>query len=143
MRTRFDARERAALALWEAMTSVADRPVPGSRGMSPTAAQTEQFAAARPRLLRLAYSQLGDLGEAEDVVQDAWLRLERADAGAIEDLDGWLTTVVARLALDALRSARAGGSATSARGCPSRSSPPWPRRPRRPTRRTASRSTSR
>ena len=75
--------------------------------MSPSAAQTEQFAAARPRLLRLAYSQLGELGEAEDVVQDAWLRLERADAGAIEDLDGWLTTVVARLALDALRSARA------------------------------------
>ena len=66
----------------------------------------ERFVAARPRLLRLAYSQLGDLGEAEDIVQDAWLRLERTDATAINDLDAWLTTTVARLALDALRSAR-------------------------------------
>jgi RNA polymerase sigma-70 factor, ECF subfamily len=68
---------------------------------------TERFAQARPRLLRLAYSELGDLGEAEDVVQEAWLRLERTDAATIENLDGWLTTVVARLALDRLRSARA------------------------------------
>ena len=67
----------------------------------------ERFAQARPRLLRLAYSELGDLGEAEDVVQEAWLRLERVDADAIENLDGWLTTVIARLALDRLRSARA------------------------------------
>jgi RNA polymerase sigma-70 factor (ECF subfamily) len=67
----------------------------------------ERFAAARPRLLRLAYSQLGDLGESEDVVQEAWLRLERAGADTVEDLDAWLTTVVARLALDTLRSARA------------------------------------
>src|SRR5438045_2319041 len=66
----------------------------------------ERFARARPRLLRVAYSELGDVGEAEDVVQEAWLRLERADADAIENLDGWLTTVVARLALDRLRSAR-------------------------------------
>jgi RNA polymerase sigma-70 factor (ECF subfamily) len=69
-----------------------------------TAAQ--QFARARPRLLRLAYSELGDFGEAEDVVQEAWLRLERTGAEAIEDLDAWLTTVVGRLALDTLRSAR-------------------------------------
>ncbi len=67
----------------------------------------ERFARARPRLLRLAYSELGDLGEAEDVVQDAWLRLDRSDTEAIENLDGWLTTVVARLALDRLQSARA------------------------------------
>jgi RNA polymerase sigma-70 factor (ECF subfamily) len=66
----------------------------------------ERFARARPRLLRLAYSELGDVDEAEDVVQEAWLRLERTDAAAIENLDGWLTTVVARLALDRLRSAR-------------------------------------
>jgi RNA polymerase sigma-70 factor (ECF subfamily) len=69
-----------------------------------TAAQ--RFARARPRLLRLAYSQLGDLGEAEDVVQEAWLRLERTGEERIDDLDAWLTTVVGRLALDALRSAR-------------------------------------
>jgi RNA polymerase sigma-70 factor (ECF subfamily) len=67
----------------------------------------QRFARARPRLLRLAYSQLGDLGEAEDVVQEAWLRLERTGEHAIDDLDAWLTTVVARLALDTLRSARA------------------------------------
>ena len=67
----------------------------------------QRFARERPRLLRLAYSQLGDLGEAEDVVQEAWLRLERAGADSIDDLGAWLTTVVGRLALDALRSARA------------------------------------
>ena len=67
----------------------------------------ERFARARPRLLRLAYSELGDFGEAEDIVQEAWLRLERSDADAIKNLDGWLTTVVARLALDRLQSARA------------------------------------
>jgi len=67
----------------------------------------ERFAQARPRLLRLAYSELGDVGEAEDVVQEAWLRLGRVDVGAIENLDAWLTTVVARLALDRLQSARA------------------------------------
>ena len=105
--------------------------------MSPTAAQTEQFAAARPRLLRLAYSQLGDLGEAEDVVQDAWLRLERADAGAIEDLDAWLTTMVARLALDALRSARARRERYVGPWLPEPVVAPVAAAPRRPTRRTA------
>jgi RNA polymerase sigma-70 factor, ECF subfamily len=65
-----------------------------------------RFEALRPRLLRLAYSQLGSLAEAEDVVQEAWLRLERADAATIDDLEAWLVTVVSRLALDALRSAR-------------------------------------
>jgi len=67
----------------------------------------DRFAHARPRLLRLAYSELGDVGEAEDVVQEAWLRLARADVTAIENLDGWLTTVVGRIALDRLKSARA------------------------------------
>lgn len=67
----------------------------------------ERFMRARPRLVRLAYSELGDLAEAEDVVQEAWLRLERVDAEQISNLDGWLTKVVGRLALDRLRSARA------------------------------------
>ena len=67
----------------------------------------QRFARARPRLVRLAYSELGDLGEAEDVVQEAWLRLESARPETIADLDAWLTTVVGRLALDRLRSARA------------------------------------
>ena len=56
----------------------------------------ERYARARPRLLRLAYSELGDLGEAEDVVQEAWLRLERTDADTIENLGAWLTTCSAR-----------------------------------------------
>ena len=88
---------------------------------------TERFLAARPRLLRLAYSQLGDLGEAEDVVQEAWVRLQRAGPETIRDLDAWLTTTVARLALDVLRSARARRVATSGRGSPSR----WSRTIRR------------
>jgi RNA polymerase sigma-70 factor (ECF subfamily) len=66
----------------------------------------ERFEAQRPRLVRLAYGHLGSLAEAEDLVQDAWLRLRRVDADEIRDLQGWLTTVVSRLALDALRSAR-------------------------------------
>jgi RNA polymerase sigma-70 factor, ECF subfamily len=70
------------------------------------AALAEAFEAERARLVRLAYGQLGSLAEAEDVVQDAWLRLQRADAGAIRDLRAWLTTTVSRLALDTLRSAR-------------------------------------
>ncbi|MBA2514527.1 MAG: RNA polymerase sigma-70 factor, partial [Solirubrobacterales bacterium] len=64
------------------------------------------FERLRPQLLRLAYSQLGSLSEAEDVVQEAWLRLQRTDQEAIDDLRAWLTTVVGRLSLDAMRSAR-------------------------------------
>jgi RNA polymerase sigma-70 factor, ECF subfamily len=67
----------------------------------------DDFQALRPRLLRLAYSQLGSLAEAEDVVQEAWLRLQRSDRSTIADLQAWLTTVVSRLGLDALGSARA------------------------------------
>jgi RNA polymerase sigma-70 factor (ECF subfamily) len=65
-----------------------------------------EFEALRPQLTRVAYGILGSVAEAEDVVQEAWLRLGRADAGGIEDLRAWLTTVVGRLALDALGSAR-------------------------------------
>jgi RNA polymerase sigma-70 factor (ECF subfamily) len=66
-----------------------------------------EFQELRPHLLRVAYSHLGTLGEAEDAVQDAWLRLERTDRTAIRDLRAWLTTVVSRIALDTLTSARA------------------------------------
>jgi len=69
-------------------------------------ALAERFEALRPRLLRVAYGQLGSLAEAEDVLQDAWLRLERTDAAQIRDLEGWLITTVSRLALDTLKSAR-------------------------------------
>jgi RNA polymerase sigma-70 factor, ECF subfamily len=66
-----------------------------------------EFEALRPQLTRVAYGMLGSLAEAEEVVQEAWLRLGRADRAEIEDLRAWLTTVVGRLALDALGSARA------------------------------------
>lgn len=66
----------------------------------------ERFEALRPGLIRLAYGHLGSVAESEDVVQEAWLRLERTDTSEIRDLKGWLTTTVSRLALDTLRSAR-------------------------------------
>jgi RNA polymerase sigma-70 factor (ECF subfamily) len=65
------------------------------------------FEALRPRLVRVAYATLGSVSEAEDVVQEAWLRLQRSAPGEVRDLQAWLTTVVGRLALDALGSARA------------------------------------
>jgi RNA polymerase sigma factor (sigma-70 family) len=64
----------------------------------------ERFEAHRGRLRAVAYRMLGSLGEAEDAVQEAWLRLARADAGEVENLAGWLRTVVARICLDMLRS---------------------------------------
>jgi RNA polymerase sigma-70 factor (ECF subfamily) len=62
-----------------------------------------QFEDHRPRLRAVAYRMLGSLSEADDAVQDAWLRLSRADASEVENLGGWLTTVVARVALNMLR----------------------------------------
>jgi len=66
----------------------------------------ERFEELRPGLVRLAYGELGSVAEAEDVVQDAWLRLQRVDPDEVRDLRAWLTTTVSRLALDTLRSAR-------------------------------------
>lgn len=60
----------------------------------------------RPYLVNLSYQMLGDVGEAEDVAQEAFLRLARADALQIDDVRGWLTVVAGRLCLDQLRSAR-------------------------------------
>src|SRR5215204_1682077 len=64
----------------------------------------EQFEAHRDHLQRVAYRMLGSTGEADDAVQEAWLRLSRAEAAGIDNLGGWLTTVVARVCLDLLRS---------------------------------------
>ena len=64
----------------------------------------ERFEAQRTRLRAVAYRMLGSLSEADDAVQDAWLRLSRADTSEVENLDGWLTTVVARVSLNMLRS---------------------------------------
>jgi RNA polymerase sigma factor (sigma-70 family) len=64
----------------------------------------EQFQEKRTHLRAVAYRILGSTGEADDAVQEAWLRLTRSDADRIENLGGWLTTVVARVCLDMLRS---------------------------------------
>ncbi|MCM3885270.1 sigma-70 family RNA polymerase sigma factor [Frankia sp. R82] len=71
-----------------------------------TDALTEMFEAERPRLRAIAYRMLGSFSEAEDVVQDTWLRLTRTDRGDVVNLPGWLTTVTARLCLDQLRARR-------------------------------------
>jgi len=63
----------------------------------------EQFEAYRPHVRAVAYRMLGSVSEAEDAVQEAWIRLSRTDAGGIDNLRGWLTTVVARVCLDMLR----------------------------------------
>jgi RNA polymerase sigma-70 factor, ECF subfamily len=68
--------------------------------------RTEEFERHRGHLRAVAYRMLGSLSDADDVVQEAWLRLSRADAGAVENMRGWLTTVVARLSLDELRARR-------------------------------------
>jgi RNA polymerase sigma-70 factor (ECF subfamily) len=63
----------------------------------------EQFEKNRPHLRAVAYRMLGSLSEAEDAVQEGWLRLSRSDTRDVENLSGWLTTVVARVCLDMLR----------------------------------------
>lgn len=79
--------------------------------MNQSQSASDQVAEAwrrhRPYLVNLAYQMLGDVGDAEDVAQEAFLRLSRADAGEIEDTRGWLTVVASRLCLDQVRSARA------------------------------------
>jgi RNA polymerase sigma-70 factor, ECF subfamily len=65
---------------------------------------TEQFEADRGRLRAVAYRMLGSASEADDAVQETWLRLNRSDMGMVENLGGWLTTVIARVCLDMLRS---------------------------------------
>ena len=66
----------------------------------------ELFETHRARLRAVAYQALGSASEADDAVQEAWLRLSRADPGAIENLAGWLTTVVARVCLNMLQARR-------------------------------------
>jgi RNA polymerase sigma factor (sigma-70 family) len=67
----------------------------------------ERFEEQRGRLRAVAYRMLGSLSEADDAVQEAWLRLSRTDTSEVENLDGWLTTVVGRVSLNMLRSRKA------------------------------------
>lgn len=69
-------------------------------------ALAERFEAHRPRLRAVAYQALGSASEADDAVQETWLRLSRTDHGSIENLGGWLTTVVGRVCLNVLHSRR-------------------------------------
>jgi RNA polymerase sigma-70 factor, ECF subfamily len=69
--------------------------------------QTDEFERHRSHLNAVAYRMLGSASEAEDALQEAWLRLSRTDTAAVENMGGWLTTVVARVCLDMLRSRRA------------------------------------
>jgi RNA polymerase sigma factor (sigma-70 family) len=64
----------------------------------------ERFEAHRPHLRAVAYRMLGSQSEADDAVQEAWLRLSRSDASGVENLGGWLTTIVARVSLNMLQS---------------------------------------
>src|SRR2546426_1894659 len=65
------------------------------------------FEENRTHLRAVAYRMLGSLSEADDAVQEAWLRLSRSDTSGVENLKAWLTTVVARVCLDMLRSRKA------------------------------------
>src|SRR5919204_6009622 len=67
----------------------------------------EEFERHRARLRAVAYRMLGSISDADDAVQEAWLRLSRSDPEAIANLPGWLTAVVARVSLDMLRARRA------------------------------------
>ncbi len=69
----------------------------------------KQFEVQRGHLRAVAYRMLGSLAEADDAVQDAWLRASRADSASIENVRGWLTTIVARVALNMLRARRTHG----------------------------------
>src|SRR6266536_602181 len=66
----------------------------------------ERFEENRPHLRAVAYRMLGSLVEADDAVQDAWLRFSRSDTSGVENLGGWLTTIVARVCLNMLQSRR-------------------------------------
>jgi RNA polymerase sigma-70 factor (ECF subfamily) len=68
---------------------------------------TERFEEHRPHLRAVAYRMLGSLSEADDAVQEAWIRLNRTDTSEVENIGGWLTTVVARISLNVLRSRKA------------------------------------
>jgi RNA polymerase sigma factor (sigma-70 family) len=78
-----------------------------TRHVTADAALTARFEAARPQLSAIAYRMLGCIDDAEDAVQEAWLRLTRDGAENVANLDAWLTTVVARICLNTLRARRA------------------------------------
>ena len=81
-----------------------------------------RFEAERPRLRSVAYRMLGSLSEADDALQDAWIRVSRANADEVDNLGGWLTTIVARICLNMLRTRNRRREASSKSTCPTPSS---------------------
>ena len=75
--------------------------------MTDDALLAEEFEQQRPHLHSVAYRMLGSTGEADDAVQESWLRLSRSDSDQVENLRAWLTTVVGRVSLDMLRARKA------------------------------------
>jgi RNA polymerase sigma-70 factor (ECF subfamily) len=75
--------------------------------MSDQAWVNEQFEEHRPHLRAVAYRMLGSLSDADDALQESWLRVSRSDASVVENIGGWFTTIVARVALNMLRSRKA------------------------------------
>ena len=71
-----------------------------------TDSQDTAFTAARPRLFAIAYRMLGSRADAEDVLQDAWIRWHQTDQAALQSAEAWLVTVVTRLSIDRLRAAK-------------------------------------
>src|ERR671914_753574 len=69
----------------------------------------QRFQEHRPRLRAVAYRMLGSTSEADDALQEAWIRLSRSNAGEIDNLEAWLVTVVGRVALNMLRSRKSRG----------------------------------
>ncbi|CAJ0892550.1 ECF RNA polymerase sigma factor SigJ [Ralstonia mannitolilytica] len=82
------------------MTEPTPRPQPADH-------QDAAFTAARPRLFAIAYRMLGSRADAEDVLQDAWMRWHQADQSTLQSAEAWLVTVVTRLSIDRLRAAKA------------------------------------
>ena len=81
--------------------------------------KAERFEEQRPHLRAVAYRMLGSFAEADDAVQEAWVRYNRTDTAEVENLRAWLTTVVSRVALNILRAASLPqGGARWARTCP-------------------------
>ncbi|MBU9762324.1 sigma-70 family RNA polymerase sigma factor [Mycobacterium sp. TNTM28] len=86
--------------------------------MTPDTSLTESFEQQRPRLLAVAHRILGSRADAEDAVQEAWLRVSRQEAGSIDNVAGWLTTVVGRICIDMLRSRSSRPEVTAAADIP-------------------------
>lgn len=88
------------------MTEAAPDNAPENTPVTAPDTADDAFAALRPRLFSIAYRMLGIRADAEDIVQDAWLRWHRADRAALQSAEAWLVTVVTRLAIDRLREAK-------------------------------------